>query len=165
MKKFNKIMIIGYARHGKDTVGEILQSLGYKATSSSIYAAEKVIYPVLKQRYWYSKVEECFNDRFNHRDEWYELITEYNQHDKARLCREMIEDGYDIYVGLRNREELEAARHLYDVVVWVDATERLGLTEDTSSCTVTKDDADFIIENNGGLAELEMKVVKIFGGV
>lgn len=164
MKRFNKVLIIGYARHGKDTVGEMLQSLEYKATSSSIYAAEKVVYPVLKARYWYSSVEECFNDRFNHRSEWYELITEYNQDDKARLCREMINDGYDVYVGLRNKEELDAARHLYDVVVWVDATERLRSAEDATSCTVTKDDADIIIENNGSLDDLFEKVKKVFGG-
>lgn len=157
------IMVIGWKRNGKDTVGEMLQEIGYKAISSSVYAAEKVVYPVLSKLYGYNSVEECYEDRHSHRVEWYDLIADYNKDDPARLSREMIEDGYNIYVGLRNADELVEAKKHYDLVVWVDGYGRTGIKEDESSCTVTADMADFIITNNGSLEELRDKVVRIFG--
>lgn len=158
MKK-PKILIIGYARHGKDTVAELFsQNYGYTYMSSSQYCAEKVIYPVLKNRYNYSSVEECFNDRMNHRREWYDLITEYNIPDRTKLGRGIFEIS-DIYCGLRNYDEFIDLRDqgVFDYSIWVDRSKYLP-PEPSSSNTLYPSLANIIVDNNGTLDDLKKKV-------
>ena len=33
---------------------------------------------------------ECFEDRVNHRSEWFDLITNYNKEDRTRLTKEIL---------------------------------------------------------------------------
>ena len=157
-----RIVVTGMARHGKDTVCELLErEHGFTYESSSHLAGFKIVYPVLKDKYKYSGFSECYRDRVNRRQEWFELIKAYNTPDLARLGREIFE-YYDIYCGLRNIAELEAmiAEGLVDCIVWVDASERVE-SEPSTSITITREDCDFVISNNGGLEELEVEVVKL----
>lgn len=64
-----------------------------------------------------------------------------------------------MYCGLRSKEELDAIRGqgLVDFVVWVDASHRLP-AEPISSMKLSYQDADFIIDNNGTLADLARAV-------
>ncbi len=140
-----KVIILGHGRHGKDTVAEMLRDLtGMTFISSSWAAAGKVVLPVLGPKYGYPSVLECFEDRANHRDEWRRLITDYNTPDKGRLCREIL-DSVDCYVGMRCKDEFAATRHLFDLVVWVDAFER---KPSDNSMTIDCDDRMFFIDNN-----------------
>ena len=141
-----KYLVIGHGRHGKDTVCEILQQLGLTFVSSSWFVAEKVIFPHMN----YDTVQECYDDRHNHRQQWHDLIHEYCKDDHSRLVKEILAEN-DIYCGLRNRKEFEASKHLFDVVFWVDRSEHLP---PESSNELTADDADFVIDNNGSLEEL-----------
>lgn len=150
-----KILIVGYARHGKDCVAQILKDgWGYEFCSSSVAAAEKVVYPVLAPKYGYTDLYQCYSDRMSHRAEWKELITAYNTPDKTRLAREIMKYN-DIYVGMRCCEELEVCRQegIFDCIVWVDASYRKE-PEPISSNTLTRDVADYIIDNNGNLNDL-----------
>jgi dephospho-CoA kinase len=82
----NNIIIIGNFRHGKDTVAEIMKNLyGFNYESSSVAACKIFLFEALKNKYNYSTIEECFEDRGNHRAEWYELICEYNKHQISML--------------------------------------------------------------------------------
>jgi hypothetical protein len=165
LKKYNKVLILGYGRHGKDTVADILSAHGYKCTSSSFYAAKKFVFNSLKDICGYKTVEECFDDRHTKRELWYQLIKAYNLANPSRLASEMVtEDGYDVYVGLRDDVELQACKDvdLFDIIVWVDAIERLGFTEDISSCKVSADMCDVAITNNGTLEDLHVKVLRLF---
>jgi hypothetical protein len=153
-----KLLIVGYGRHGKDTVAELINlHTNMKFQSSSLAAAEHVIYP--KMREDYKSVEECFEDRGNRREEWYNLISEYNREDSSRLAKEILQH-YDIYVGMRSIFELECSRSLFDLIIWVDASERLP-PESNASCTITKNCADVIIDNNGTLEDLDRKVRRL----
>jgi dephospho-CoA kinase len=155
-----KLCIIGYGRHGKDTCAEIITNkTGLKSLSSSMFCSEKIVFPKLKNLYGYINPEDCFNDRSNHRKEWYELIKDYCKNDLTRLTREIIENS-DIYIGIRDIHEFKASKHLFDLVIWVDASERL-VPESVDSCTVTKDCADIIIENNGTFEEFYGKVTRL----
>jgi hypothetical protein len=58
---------------------------------------------------------------------------------------------------MRSKQELDASRHLYDAIIWVDASDRVD-PEDKSSCTVTIDDADIVLDNNKTLADLYMNI-------
>lgn len=147
-----KFMIIG---HGKDTVCELMKEMfGMSFTSSSWFACELFIYSLLKDSHGYNTIEECFNDRVNHRETWHTLIKEFNTIDRAKLARLIFEEN-DIYCGLRDRDEfLDAkAEGLFDYAIWVDASKRLP-PESAASCTVTKADSDYILRNNGPESEL-----------
>jgi dephospho-CoA kinase len=157
-----KLLIIGNARHGKDTFAEMLNTeFGYTFESSSQSASNIFLYDLLKDKYGYSTPEEFFEDRVNHRQEWYEAICDYNKDDRARLAKGILERS-DCYVGMRDREEIEEClrQGIFDLVIWVDASNRLPL-EDASSFNIDKSCADFVIENNGTFEEFKNKVSRI----
>lgn len=144
-----KLLIIGHARHGKDTCAEILRDeIGMTFTSSSMKAAEIFIYDELKDKYGYESFEECFEDRVNHRAEWHDLIIEYNRTDKARLAKDILSES-DCYVGMRSGEEIDecVSQGIFDLVIWIDASDRLPL-EPKDSFNINKSFADVIIDNN-----------------
>lgn len=154
-----KLMIMGHARHGKDTVCEILRDdYGFTFESSSMAAARYAIYPVLKDLLGYRTIDECYSDRHNHRALWFELIKAYNYRDGARLGQAIFAD-HDIYCGVRNEAEFMAIKEavLFDCSVWVDASERVS-AETTDSCTVTRAMADLVVDNNRDLKHLHWEV-------
>lgn len=156
-----KLIITGHARHGKDTVCEYLQTIyNYKFRSSSEIANEKAVYTVLKKKYGYTSLEECFTDRVNHRKEWFDLIVKYNQPDLSKLGKEIFAEN-DIYCGLRNIDELKALLEWDNILtVWVDASKRVPL-ENSTSLTITKKDCLYLLDNNKGLSNLIQEVIKL----
>ncbi len=177
-----KLLIIGHARHGKDTVCDILnKEFGFKFTSSSWFCAERVVLPALKSFHsptrqadlleanhnlydevpTYGTAEECFNDRHNWRDLWYDLISDYNRKWPARLGTEIFEEN-DVYCGLRSAREFHALRAsgVLGATVWVDRSKHLP-PEPRSSNTVEPWMADFVIDNNESLDDLHSWVVNL----
>ena len=79
-----KLLVCGHCRHGKDTLAELLnEHFGLKFKSSSLAAAEIFLYDALKDKYGYQTPEECFEDRMNHRPEWFEMICDFIKDDRA----------------------------------------------------------------------------------
>lgn len=157
-----KLLIIGHGRHGKDSCAEILEKyFGLNFKSSSLAAAEIFIYDRLKEKYGYSTFEECYEDRSNHRAEWYDLICDFNRSDLAALAKEILKKT-DCYVGMRDHREITECKKqgIFDLIIWVDASERLPL-EDSSSFNITKQDADIIIDNNSTLEAFEERVIRL----
>lgn len=126
-----KTLILGPGRHGKDTVAEYLaRQLNLSFASSSHFLCKKVVFPVLAPKLGYKDIEECYQDRVNHRETWRDLISEYNFPDKARLTREILAEN-DIYVGMRDAAEFEAAYSLFDLIIEVDASKRIPVDDPT----------------------------------
>lgn len=179
-----RLLIMGYARHGKDTVCELLRDdYGFNFTSSSQFCAERVIFPALQEQWKrfrgasptpvarpeagpYETAQECFDDRANHRKLWYDLITAHNTPDLARLGREIFED-HDVYCGIRNAREFHALRNagVFDVAIWVDASQRGLPVEGRDSCTVEPWMADFVLDNNGSLEDLTRSLSALMGNL
>lgn len=157
-----KIAVISQANQGKDTLCEIVSEIyNVPFVSSTYYIAEHIVFPLLKDKYGYRNLEECLKDKANHRKEWADIINKYNEKDLSKVAKDILSIN-DFYCGIRCKKQLEASKHLFDLIIWVDASERLGVTENSSSITVTKDDADIIITNNGTKEEFERKVKKVF---
>jgi hypothetical protein len=159
------ILLLGYARHGKDTVAEYLRDFyGYRFTSSSMWAAERVMLPAFAEiGITYASADECFADRGNHRAFWFERITAFNTPDKSALARAIYAEN-DLYCGMRNLEEFLATRDAIrpePLVLWVDASGRGIPPEDESSCTVGPQCADYVISNNGTLADLRREIDRL----
>lgn len=154
-----KLLILGYGRHGKDTCAEMLAAHGYKFVSSSEFVGREIIWET-----WgsirYESFEAMFEDRVNWREQWMRMIAMYNTPDKTRTARTMLSRGYDLYVGMRRLDELEACKRakLFDYIIWIDRSEHLP--PETGSMDITPENAqpDFVIDNNGSLDDLRVRV-------
>ncbi len=159
MKKNISILILGWGRSGKDTAAELIEKYtGLEFCSSSLFCAETVVFPELAEKYNYKNAIECFEDRANHREEWFNLINDYNNPDGAKMAREMMKES-SIYVGMRDYRELKDCKedNIFDIILWIDAPKRCK-KESVKSMNLTKEHADIIIENNGTLEEFEDKI-------
>ena len=157
-----KVLILGNARHGKDTLAELFnQYFGLTFMSSSQASADFFLYNQLKDKYGYTSSEECFEDRVNHREEWYQAICNYNKDNRARLAQDILSRS-NCYVGMRDKEEFNECvkQKLFDIIIWVDASKRLPL-EPGTSFNINMSDADIIVENNGTFEEFVEKSKRI----
>lgn len=179
-----KLLVIGHARHGKDTVAEILErDYGLAFTSSSLFCAEKVVWHALQnvpealKRYaeagcpgltraqltnelammldrHYADAQACFEDRANFRTAWFSLIAAYRYPEKERLAREIFAKN-DIYVGIRHPGEFRATVNSGMVDLTIWVDAEERLpTEDAGSMRLEPWMADVIIDNNGSEDEL-----------
>jgi len=159
-----KLLVTGYARHGKDTVCGILhEEYGLRFISSSLFCAERAVRAYLAERgITYATAEECYADRVNHRAHWFDAISAYNSPDRARVTREMFVD-HDIYCGLRNREEFDAlkAENIIDASIWVDRLQHCP-PEPLSSMEIRPEDCGYVLDNNGGLDALREGVKRLY---
>jgi hypothetical protein len=155
-----RILILGHARHGKDTVAERLRDeWGVSFRSSSLFLAETVVRPALAERgIDYPDLDACYADRVNHRALWREVIAQYNGEDAARLAKAILA-VCDCYVGMRTEREYRAAHPLFDYILWVDASGRGLPPEGRDSMTIDFDPGTMhLIDNGGTLAELHERV-------
>lgn len=151
MSDLPKLLICGLARHGKDEASDYLcKNYGFKAESSSHAAARIFIYDTLKSTFNYKSIDECFNDRHNHRELWYRLICLYNRTDKAALAKEIMKDN-QIYCGMRDKDELNECLDtgVFDYAVWIDASDRVDYVEPSSSINIDYNMFKMHIKNNG----------------
>ena len=159
-----KLMILGYARHGKDTVADILvNDFGLRKEDSSQFAGKQIMMPYFARKgIDFASWDECYADRVNHRQEWFEQIKAYNTPDEARLAREIYAVS-DIYVGIRRKEEFQAIKKegLFDYSIWVDRSEYLD-PEALTSNTMTMNMADYVIDNNGTKDQLVKRTRNLY---
>ena len=157
-----RILIIGHARHGKDTVAEMLHELyGYTFESSSVAAARIFLFDRLKAKYGYKSFWECFEDRVNRRAEWHDAICDYNRLDKAQLAKDILA-GSDMYVGMRSNAEVEECLHqeLFDFIIGVYDYRKPE--EDKSSFDINIwEKSDIVIPNSEGLTELKERLKRL----
>jgi thymidylate synthase (FAD) len=157
-----KLLIIGHGRHGKDTVAEhIAHLMKLEFTSSSMFVAEEMIWEAWgKDRY--PNFQAMYDDRANFRETWGNLVSAYNTPDKAKTASTMLSRGFDMYVGMRRTDELNACKALglFDYVIWVDANLRVPL-EPTNSMQLNNSQADIYIDNNGPIENLEFQILAL----
>ena len=153
-----KLLVVGHGRHGKDTVCEVLEDYGYTFQSSSKFCSELFIFNDLKDKYKYKDEEDCFEDRHNHRTEWYDMIHNYCKDDLARLGRNLFAE-HDIYCGLRNKREFFAMQNeeIFDYAIWVDRSDHLP-PESKDSMSIEQWMCNYTIDNNGDLQRLKKNV-------
>ncbi len=153
-----RILIIGHAQHGKDTVAEMLRDFyGIRFASSSQFAINKAVWPMVQGRGSWESAEALYADRANHREMLYHASRAYNLIPGPSLAEQMFDEGYDCYVGMRSPEEFAVSRHVFNAVVWVDASKRKPL-ESPASMGLTVSMATHFVNNNGNLLRLQERV-------
>ena len=158
-----KLLILGYARHGKDTVAEYLRdNYGLRFMSSSEFCGREALWDQWGKAV-YGSFEEMFEDRSNHRELWMQMISAYNTPDKTKTASTMFERGYDMYVGMRRQDELNACNDasLFDAVIWVDRSEHLPPETGSMDITRASARANYEIDNNGEITDLYGQVDEI----
>lgn len=157
-----KILIISHQHQvGKSTVAEMIcQVNGMTYSDSSIAALDIFLFDVLASKYGlkYKTKLDAYNDRVNHREKWYNEIREYNKEDKTRLAKDIL-SRYDIYVGMRDRQEVEECinQGVFDMIIAVIDPQKIKEPIASNTVDVYKY-ADIIINNNGSIGELHNKV-------
>lgn len=149
-----KIGIVGPGLSGKDTAAEIIAretSLRYKAGTSK-WAANLVWHRIST---YYSTPEACWQDRRNHREEWAQIIGEYNQDDPVALYRDCLAEQ-DILTGIRWKHEFDACRAVGLCDLWIYIS-RPSIPRD-GTLEVAQADCDISIYNAGTLSDFEWKV-------
>lgn len=137
------ILILGHARHGKDTAAEYIRNkYSYNFQGSSLVFA-RLAYETMG----YESAQECFEDRHNNRELWHKMIAQYCHKDPARLGK-LIYRNNEIYCGIRAQKELDAViAEFKPAVIWIDALDRLD-PESDSSFKITKPPGAITISNN-----------------
>ncbi|MEH6834795.1 hypothetical protein [Falsihalocynthiibacter arcticus] len=156
-----KLLVIGDGGHGKDTAAELLAAaLGLSACSSSAFAAQRAVFPLVADLYpdW----RTAYADRHNHRALWFHAIRAFNLRPGPGLAAQLL-DRFDIYTGMRARLEFESARHLFDLVLWVEAGARVP-REPGASMELSAADADLVLDNSGDLPALARGVAAFASG-
>lgn len=153
-----RILIIGHAQHGKDTVAEMLRDdYGIKFASSSRFAIEKAVWPMVKDSGAWASADELYADRARHRTMLFHAIRAYNLIPGPSLAEQMFQDGFDCYVGMRSNDEFAGSRASFAHVIWVDAQFRKPL-EPRASMELLPHQATHIVDNNHDLAHLREQV-------
>jgi len=156
-----KILIIGHARHGKDTSAEIIKELfDYSFESSSIAAARIFLYDKLKDKYGYGNFIECFEDRVNRRTEWYDEIKAFNSEDPSKLAKEILKES-DMYVGMRSNTEIINCvdTGVFNLVIGIYDYRKPLESSDSFDINLWERE-DIIIPNSQGIEELRNRLKK-----
>lgn len=159
-----KWFIAGQAGHGKDAFAGFLSEIAGARHVSSSVVATAYVEGFLRERYGmtYPSQRECWEDRVNHRERWFEAIAAMGEDDPLALTKEILRE-HDFYVGIRNIREFQAAKDagLVALSIWIDAEERLGKTEGDGSLTISASDCHLVIKNNASLWDLRGEAERI----
>lgn len=159
------LMVMGHGRHGKGTFCTLAkQHFNLSSMGSSLYACNTFLFEMLREKFGYATVAECYADRHRNdamRELWYKEIFAFNTPDRTRLGRGIYAEA-PIYDGVRDDLEFLALKQagLIDLSIWIDASERMPLEPETS-IKVNASHADIILTNNSTVAEFEAKVIAL----
>jgi hypothetical protein len=156
-RELPRILILGHGRHGKDTVGELLEPYGFVTGCSSAFMAEYVRdYLESRGIVYYPDAHKAWENRHKYRKSWFDAIQEYNKGDPARMCRDLMA-SHDVYTGLRGKDEYAEAVSMFDLVIWVNRP--WFALEPKSSMELEYDPSTmYRIDNDGTLDELAQHV-------
>lgn len=156
-----KILVLGHARHGKDTVAELIANYTGESYRGSSEICAEFVFDYMKDVFGYNSVECCFKDRSNHRAEWHNILKEYNKDDKAALGKLIYRTNL-VYCGVRDTEELRAIKKEFNpLVIWVCSKQRGVALEPVDSMNIELTGSMIVIENDSSVADLKTAVALI----
>ncbi len=169
------VLVLGHARHGKDTVADFLLKLTESSYASSSEVAIQLLEEQIVERLrltdneLYYQFKEFFvtsglprwraimDFRYQKgmREILFDAIREFTKDDPSRLAVEVFASGSAIYVGMRSKVEFEASRGLFDYVLGV--IRPFMAAEPTMQIDVQRE-SDCVLLNDSDLDELARQV-------
>ena len=149
-----KIAVVGYGRHGKDEVGQIISKITrLRYGGSTSWAALPYVANALQIH-----PQVAWETRHQHRQFWKDYCDWLRRDDPCFLINLVLGQA-DMVVGIRDKIELDTMRErqLVKTIIWVDASLRVGPEKDPT-VTFGKSDADLVLSNNGTLDGLYASV-------
>jgi len=152
-----KVLVLGNSKSGKTTAAEmiskILGSPPPKNCSDFIiedYAAGRVTIP--------SKALELAKSIAKNKDPYRQDLFKFGlmrqKTDPAYPVSEAVKQT-NVVTGVRTKENLDASRNLFDLVLWIDRDEAVANSTDQ----LGPSDADVVIDNNGTLGDLKVALI------
>ena len=142
------ILFIGNKQSGKDTAASILTK---KLNLPEPISTSKPIIRDFAEKTGTTE-QEILSNKDKYRQELLKFGKEKQTQDPYYPVDECIKAS-PIVTGIRPRKQLEICKDKFDTIVWV---ERPGYEDQTNE--LNAHDADYIINNNGDLKNLETKV-------
>lgn len=156
IKKVNpKILFVGHGRCGKDTACEYLSKitgLRNAGTTSKYFALHMSKLMGVSYEEAYARRHE--SDEM--RTYWYEEANKLRENGPLTILNMALEHG-DISGGLRDGEEIRAAREVVDIIIWIQ-NDRVPIDP---TVKFTSRDADIVIENNWSLEEFYSRLDRL----
>lgn len=150
-----RVLFVGHGQHGKDTAcEELARATGWRnAGTTSVYLADHVAKRLGVTR------DEAYARRYENRALWRHIGDEIRGSDPALLVKDAQRVG-PITGGCRGLPEIVAVRaeSLTDLIVWIDASGRLGPDE---TMEFGPEYADIVITNNGSEDEFRQKIQRL----
>ena len=160
-----KLGICGWGRAGKDTAAEhlaLVTPLVYTAGTS--YWARFLVFDHYQKTHpgRYANPDECWHDRHNNRDEWAEIIGQYNRDDPVKLYRDCLEEQ-NFLTGVRWLHEQRALKQadLCDLWIWIE-NKRVKRDQ---TCQITAEDCDITILNNSTPEDFRRRLERFARGL
>jgi len=156
------LAICGPGRCGKDTAMQWLEEhTTLRCAGSTSEAAAPMVFDHIGRDHGYTSVQECWEDRHNHRELWAKLIWDYNKPFGIRLYHDMLKES-DMLNGIRRAGELQALleRGMIDLVVWIHRD-----VPDDPSLEMPMDVADVVIPNTGSLSDFYSKLERFAAAI
>lgn len=156
-----KLIITGYAQHGKDTVCDLLSAIyDLKSISSSLFAVNHTNAFDDLARIAEMDKKMLYINRGDFRPEFFNIIRQYNIDNGMTALGDGIFAQFSIYNGIRNDEEFFALKKAkaFDHAIWVDASRRKP-SEDESSCKMKSEYCDYVLDNNGNKPRLVRSIL------
>lgn len=163
------ILISGYGRSGKDTLGRFIgnQLQGFPPISTSAAACRaywqalggetlppKSLAASIRQG-MFDDIHDFYARRGDHRAAWADFIDQINKASPSGigLYEEMVREGDRVLVGIRRIAEWEAAKKMFKPVItlWVFRPK----TPPDPTCEVKSEHCDCTVPNVGTVADLE----------
>jgi hypothetical protein len=150
----HRLLIVGYGRHGKDTMADILEEItGLRYGGSTSWAALPFIARTLGMH-----PQKVWESRHANRQFWFDFCNVLRKNDPLFLVRRVLKQG-DLVVGIRDKEELDCCRASgwFKRIIWVDALSRIP--EGDATVKFKPADCDEIIFNNTTRAEFVQRIL------
>jgi len=138
------IMILGYSESGKSAAADMLAE---KLNMSAINTSD-----IIMQDFADSNnldVDYVVANKKDLRDDLYQFGREKQAKDPSYPVSKGLEN-HNIIVGVRNKDEIKASKHLFDHILWIDRASANRNTTDQ----IGPEDSTETISNNGSLEDL-----------
>lgn len=148
-----KILVLGYTGSGKSTAADIIADI--IGSSPPVNTSDILIYDFCTSNKLY--IDAVINNKNQYRNDLFNFGVEKQKIDPRYPVPDALKKS-DVITGVRTPESLQSVRNLFDHIIWID---RLSVPRGSTD-KLSPSDCTLVINNDGTIEELKIKLTKIF---